>query len=158
VTGYGKRLALGAVLSTTIALAAVPAHGQQPQATRATVVANPLVVELRAPGGNARTGSQLQIRADVTNLGEPQLSGVLAELRVPPAIKIRPTDIRDLGILGGDASETAAWQICSDTPGSFVLLVAVAATTADGLSLTAESGAIVVEIAPGRRPCPRAFG
>jgi hypothetical protein len=143
-----------ALLAIALAPAVPTAAATSGATATATVRINPLSIELDLPPRTPTAGQQIRARATIRNLGDTPVTDLIATLHVSESnITITDGVDRDLGTFdGGDRTQTA-WQLCTEQPGTYLVLVR-AEGTLDGAPIVAHSPArqLTITAPPGRRP------
>jgi len=151
-----------AIAAAALALACLPvATGRlhaDGESVGARVTVNPLAVSINLVDTTVRRGTAARLETTVANLGSANLSDVLVTLHVQPA---------QVGSQGGFSQvvrqlragrETRVnWRLCSNTPGSYIVMVSATATDASGREFHAESPAQLLEVTAGTRSCSGSF-
>jgi hypothetical protein len=149
-----KRILVIALLFASALMPVGSARAQDGSAVDATVVANPLAVELSIHPATIGTGRFATARAIVTNVGETDLADVSVVLRADPTgLQLVSDSEQIVGTLPGGRSQSVRWRICGAIEGSYVVVAQAMATSASlGALFESESqGPVVtVETAPGR--------
>jgi hypothetical protein len=118
----------------------------------ASVVVNPLQIEVITPPQVLRAGQPGRIRAAITNLAGHPVESAVARLHVAePTMTVRSDPESSLGTLGPGATAQTGWMVCSTQPGTYVIVVSVEAEL-DGRRFEVFSAARTLEIVarPGR--------
>lgn len=142
-------LVVGALLMT-----ATSAVGQQH--VTGTVHVQPIEIDLHLQHDTVQAGRSTRVQAVVRNHGTGPLTDATATLLAAPGgIHVRPDPVVTLGTVEGGGVQRITWQACGEAAGpdavSYVLLVHVRATAADGRELTVESTARTLTVTPARR-------
>ena len=140
-------------------LMAAPARGadapsQSSVTVTATVRINPLAVEFDVPYRPPRAGQRIRLDATVRNLGSDPVDELVATLRISEAaVEVADGVERQLGTLAGGRQTRPGWQVCTESPGSYIVLVRVEGILS-GQMVVAESPSRVLTFSPppGRRP------
>ena len=125
-----KRLVLLAVVLVLAALtpktaAGLSTQGQSQTAAAplggvvATILVDPLRVSLRLQAARPRVGAFVSGIEAVTNHSTTVLSGVVATLKFPLKVVVKPSASQFLGSLPPGATTTARWLICATAPGTY---------------------------------------
>lgn len=94
----------------------------------ASVVVNPLQIEVITPPQVLRAGQRGRIRTAITNLSEHPVESAVARLHVAePAITVLTEPESSLGTIGPGAAARPGWMVCSTQPGTYVIVVSVQA-------------------------------
>lgn len=141
-----KWLAL-ACAGLAVAVAGV-ARADDAGTVNARVLVNPLSVEVIRPADPLRQGRWFRVVAQVTNGGATRLDGVGVTLVRPPALLMQGPATQTIPRIPGQSSRRAHWEVCSNTPGGYVVLA-----RAKVGPFTAESPGVVVQILPSNRTC-----
>jgi hypothetical protein len=113
-----------------------------------TVRASPLAVEVTRPDEPLRRGRWFRVVARVSNSGPTRLEDVTVRLVRPPQLMLADPAMQVIPRIPARESRRVDWEVCSNTPGSYVVL----ARAQDG-PFTAESPGAVVQILPSNRTC-----
>ena len=113
----------------------------------ARVLANPLSVELFVPAGTVKAGTNVRLRAEVSNDGQTTVQNVGVSLAAPQGVVLRDPVTQVVPRIGRGASRRVHWDACSPTADGFVFVVR--ATTGQ---FTAVSAGALVQIVPAKRP------
>ena len=109
---------------------------------------NPLAVEVTRPDEPLRRGRWFRVVAQVTNGGPSRLDGVAITLVRPPALLLQGPATQTIPRIPARESQRAHWEVCSNTPGGYVVLARAAVGP-----FTAESLGALVQILPSNRTC-----
>ena len=152
------RLALAglAVLYSAAVLPFDVASGEE--SASATVVVNPHTVVMELLDANVQEGTTARLQTTVGNLGTETLVNVIVTLEVQSA---------QVGSQGGfsqtirrirpNREAQLSWRLCSNTPGSYVVMVSATAAGSGGQEFRSESAALVLEVTEGGRSCSGGF-
>jgi hypothetical protein len=156
------RLVAIGTAAALVALALAPA-GPTAAATSSTAISarvqiNPLTIGLDLPPRAPFAGQQVRARATIRNLGDTPVHDLVATIHLSePNITVTDGAERDLGTVEGGERGQAGWQLCSQQPGAYLILVR-AEGTLEGTPIVAHSPArqLIVTNSPGQRPssCP----
>jgi hypothetical protein len=158
-----KRLALLAVVLVLAALTPKTAAGlgaerqSQPAAAPpggvvATILVDPLRVSLSLQTARPRVGAFVSGTEAVTNHSTTVLSGVVATLKFPLKVVVKPSASQFLGILPPGATTTARWLICATAPGTYRIVAEATAQDAayDHFVTDSQPTSLVVTDGKGR--------
>jgi hypothetical protein len=112
------------------------------------VLVNPLSVTVNVPDAPRRRGAVFRISASVANTGTSRLENVSVTLVRSPALRLDRPATQVIPRIPPLASRRADWDVCSNVPGSYVVLA-----RAEVAPFTAESLGAVVQILPSNRIC-----
>lgn len=88
----------------------------------ATVRPNPLAVVVSAPG-TAVVGQWFDISANITNLGNQNISSTVATVHSPTEVTIKGGQKKKIGNLAGGQTKTVTWRAKASSSGKFVIQV-----------------------------------
>ena len=109
---------------------------------------NPLSVEVTRPNEPLKQGRWFRVVGQVTNGGPTRLDGVAVTLVRPQALLLQSGATQTIPGIPARASRRAHWEVCSNTPGGYVVLA-----RAQVGPFTRESPGSVVQIVPSNRTC-----
>jgi hypothetical protein len=142
---------LAGVLAGSSVGSAEPTSGGGPGGTvSATVLVNPLEIELTLTSRSVRTGQRVRASATVSNLGTNPLDEVVVRLHASGTLVIIDQEEQDVGTVEAGSQVRLTWWVCSNEPVSQLLLVSADAIL-DANPLRAESEAHVLTVTSGGR-------
>ena len=113
-----------------------------------TVAASPLAVEVTRPDEPLRRGRWFRVVARVANGGPVRLEDVSVRLVRPQQLRLAGPATQTIARIPARESRRVDWEMCSNTPGSYIVLA-----RAQAGSFGAESPGAVVQILPSNRTC-----
>ena len=140
-----RRLAL---VCATLAAGGVAAAQAGADSITGRVLANPVSVSVNVPDSPRKRGADFRIAAVVANAGRTRLENVSVTLVRSPALRLDRPSTQVIPRIPGEASRRAVWEVCSNVPGSYVVLA-----RAEVGPFTAESAGALVQILPSNRTC-----
>ncbi len=141
-----RRLAL-ACAALAVSAASAAQAGDSGSIT-GRVVVNPLSVEVTRPDEPLRRGRWFRVVAQVTNGGATRLDGVGVTVVRPPALLVEGPTTQLIPRIPARASRRVHWEVCSNTPGGYVVLARASVGP-----FSAESLGALVQILPSNRTC-----
>jgi hypothetical protein len=141
-----KRFALACTVLAVSAASAAQAGDSGSISGR--VLVNPLSVEVTRPDEPLRRGRWFRVVALVANGGATRLDAVGVTLVRPPALLLQGQATQTIPRIPARASRRVHWEVCSNTPGGYVVLA-----RAHVGPFTAESLGALVQILPSNRTC-----
>lgn len=139
---------VAAAVAASVLLAAAPGAAG-PGSVAASVVVDPLAVELTLSRDAVQVGQTVRARASVTNLGSSSLERVALELRLEPSgLLVRGGTTRTVGTLRPGKSAGSSWSVCPQQPGRYLLLAHATAPP-----FAADSAARLLAVAGGTASC-----
>jgi len=109
---------------------------------------SPLSVEVIRPDDPLRKGRWFRVVAQVSNAGPTRLEGVAVTLVRDQALLLQSSVTQTIPRIPAQASRRVHWEVCSNTPGGYVVLA-----RAQAGPFTAESLGALVQILPSNRTC-----
>jgi hypothetical protein len=149
-----RRLAIVALCASLALVDGASATGRVRAAGSITgdVVVNPLGASLSLTATQVSRGQPFGADGVVRNQGDSRLLDVRLDLRADAQLVVDGAS-RLVPELAGGGVHQERWTVCGSLSGSYLLLMAGAATGAGGRAFTVESPAVLVVVLPSAMPC-----